>query len=272
MTILLFGCRISTLRLPFPPESSVGRCLRVPPTGIPRPDREDAPLAGFDPVGFGPVGLGPAVGAVLMGLLLLAPSLTATTVLANTSSGTGITWQPGHGVGITPVLDAPVLDVATVADGRPAQTGGAAINHRSPEQIRQTSWSARPVHTSQSQSGQSQSGQLQAGEQGDDATHATVLPGQVVRISLAAYDPSRYGVVMGVVRRVASNTTQPENAMPFYETIITIPEVAFTKSPEEPVISSGMPLQVDILGGKRTVMEYIMTPIQKSLATAFREN
>ena len=98
-----------------------------------------------------------------------------------------------------------------------------------------------------------------------------VQPGQVARISLAAYDPSRYGVIMGVVRRVASNTTQPENAMPFYETIIAIPEVAFTKSPDEPVISSGMPLQVDILGGKRTVMEYIMTPIQKSLATAFRE-
>ena len=33
-----------------------------------------------------------------------------------------------------------------------------------------------------------------------------------------------------------------------------------------------MPLQVDILGGKRTVMNYIMTPIQKSLATAFRKN
>ena len=100
---------------------------------------------------------------------------------------------------------------------------------------------------------------------------ADVQPGQVARISLSAYDPSRYGVVMGVVRRVASNTTQPENAMPFYETIIAIPEVAFTKSPEQPVITSGMPLQVDILGGKRTVMEYIMTPIQKSLATAFRE-
>ena len=37
-----------------------------------------------------------------------------------------------------------------------------------------------------------------------------------VGLALAAYDPSRYGVVMGVVRRVASNTTQPENAMPFY--------------------------------------------------------
>jgi hypothetical protein len=47
--------------------------------------------------------------------------------------------------------------------------------------------------------------------------------------------------------------------------------VAFTKSLDEPVITAGMPLQVDILGGKRTVMNYIMTPIQKSLATAFRE-
>ncbi len=98
-----------------------------------------------------------------------------------------------------------------------------------------------------------------------------VQPGQVARISLAAYDPSRYGVIMGEVRRVAKNTTQPENAMPFYETIIAIPDVAFTKSPDTPVITAGMPLQVDILGGKRTIMNYIMTPIQKSLATAFRE-
>ena len=100
---------------------------------------------------------------------------------------------------------------------------------------------------------------------------AYVQPGQVARISLAAYDPSRYGVVMGVVHRVATSTTQPENAMPFYKTIIAIPNVAFTKSPDEPVITAGMPLQADILGGKRTVMNYIMMPIQKSLATAFKE-
>ena len=55
-----------------------------------------------------------------------------------------------------------------------------------------------------------------------------VQPGQIARISLAAYDPSRYGVIMGEVRRVAKNTTQPENAMPFYETVIAIPEVVFT--------------------------------------------
>lgn len=100
---------------------------------------------------------------------------------------------------------------------------------------------------------------------------AAVQPGQIARISLAAYDPSRYGVLMGVVQRVANNTTQPENQMPFYETMIEIPKIELTKSPIRPEITAGMPLTVDILGDKRTVMNYIMTSIQKSLKTAFRE-
>ena len=62
-----------------------------------------------------------------------------------------------------------------------------------------------------------------------------VQPGQIAQflISLAAYDPSRYGVIMGEVRRVAKNTTQPENAMPFYETVIAIPELS-SRSPLTP--------------------------------------
>ena len=98
-----------------------------------------------------------------------------------------------------------------------------------------------------------------------------VKPGQVARISLSAYDPSRYGVLMGVVERVANNTTQQENMPPFYETMIIIPKPELTKSPIEPEIVAGMPLTVDILGDKRTIMNYVMTPIQKSLNTAFRE-
>lgn len=100
---------------------------------------------------------------------------------------------------------------------------------------------------------------------------AAVKPGQIARLSVSAYDPSRYGVMMGVVQRVATNTTQPENQQPFYETIIEIPDMRLTKSNIAPEISAGMPLTVDILGDKRTVMSYIITPIQKSWRTAFRE-
>jgi len=100
---------------------------------------------------------------------------------------------------------------------------------------------------------------------------AAVRPGQIARLSVSAYDPSRYGVLMGVVQRVATNTTQPENQMPYYETIIEIPEVRLTKSGIQPEITPGMPLTVDILGDKRTVMNYIITPIEKSWKSAFRE-
>ena len=77
--------------------------------------------------------------------------------------------------------------------------------------------------------------------------------------------------LIGVVQRVATNTTQPENQMPYYETIIEIPEVRLTKSGIQPEITPGMPLTVDILGDKRTVMNYIITPIEKSWKSAFRE-
>lgn len=100
---------------------------------------------------------------------------------------------------------------------------------------------------------------------------ASVRPGQIARLSVSAYDPSRYGVLMGVVQRVANNTTQLENQMPYYETIIEIPEVVLTKSGVTPEITAGMPLTVDILGDKRTVMNYMITPIEKSWKSAFRE-
>ena len=76
---------------------------------------------------------------------------------------------------------------------------------------------------------------------------------------------------MGVVQRVANNTTQLENQMPHYDTIIEIPEVVLTKSGVTPEITAGMSLTVDILGDKRTVMNYMITPIEKSWKSAFRE-
>ena len=51
--------------------------------------------------------------------------------------------------------------------------------------------------------------------------------------------------------------------MSYYETIIEIPEVVLTKSVVTLEITAGMPLTTDILGDKRTVMNYMM-PTKKS--------
>ncbi|MBL6775975.1 MAG: HlyD family type I secretion periplasmic adaptor subunit [Alphaproteobacteria bacterium] len=101
---------------------------------------------------------------------------------------------------------------------------------------------------------------------------ADVYLGQEARISLSAYDVSRYGSLAGVVQNVASNTTEREGQPPFYETIITVPDPVFTKTGQSAEIIPGMTVVVDIIDGKRTVLDYILTPINKATSVAFREN
>ena len=101
---------------------------------------------------------------------------------------------------------------------------------------------------------------------------ADVYVGQIARISLSAYDVSRYGSLEGVVKHIASNTTEREGQPPFYETIITVPDPVFPKIDLTPDIVPGMTAVVDIIGGKRTVLDYILSPLDRAARVAFREN
>ena len=100
---------------------------------------------------------------------------------------------------------------------------------------------------------------------------ADVVIGQTARISLSAYDVSRYGSLEGSVVHVASNTTQEENAPPYYETMIAISDRQFANTDIVPEIVPGMQVTVDIIGGKRTVLGYILSPIDRAASVAFRE-
>ncbi len=100
---------------------------------------------------------------------------------------------------------------------------------------------------------------------------ADVYPDQIAQISLAAYDVSRHGTLKGRVQKIAQNTTQEENMPPYYETIIEVPDPRFSKSQEEVTIVPGSPVVVDIIGNKRTVMSYMLTPLERAAGRAFRE-
>ena len=106
---------------------------------------------------------------------------------------------------------------------------------------------------------------------------ADVVIGQTARISLSAYDVSRYGSLEGSVVHVASNTTQEENAPPYYETMIAISDRQFANTDIVPEIvpwpshAFGHCAIVDIIGGKRTVLGYILSPIDRAASVAFRE-
>ena len=100
---------------------------------------------------------------------------------------------------------------------------------------------------------------------------AEVRIGQMATISLTSYDRAQYGHLEGVVTHIARNVTEAENMPPYYETEIKLTNTQLTKSSVEPDLVAGMELTVDILGGKRTILEYVMSPILKAASTVFRE-
>jgi multidrug efflux pump subunit AcrA (membrane-fusion protein) len=53
--------------------------------------------------------------------------------------------------------------------------------------------------------------------------------------------------------------------------MIKIPDPIFQQSGLRPDVVPGMPVVVDVLGGKRTVLGNILSPIQRAQTVVFRE-
>ncbi len=100
---------------------------------------------------------------------------------------------------------------------------------------------------------------------------AKIVPGQRVRISLSSYDVSRYGALDGMIETIASNSTQEQNQPPYFVAMVKIPNPTFSNSGFKPEITPGMTAIVDVLGDKRTVLGYILSPIKRAQTIAFKE-
>jgi len=100
---------------------------------------------------------------------------------------------------------------------------------------------------------------------------SSVYVGQVAQVSLSTYDVSRYGTLEGRVQRIAQNTTQEENFPPYYATMVEVPNPRFSKSTQDVEVVPGTPTVIDIIGKKRTVLSYILTPLDRASSIAFRE-
>ena len=101
---------------------------------------------------------------------------------------------------------------------------------------------------------------------------ATIEPGQPAKISLTAYDPSKYGYLLGTLTKVSADTVfREETASSAYAVNLSIDTKIF-ESDDVPVsIVPGMIAQVDIIRGERTILEYFWQPVAKMKDTAFRE-
>ena len=99
-----------------------------------------------------------------------------------------------------------------------------------------------------------------------------IYPGLPAVVKITAYDFARYGGLKGKVVHISADTTQDKEGNSFY--LIRVKTEASSirnKNNEEMPIIPGMLSNVDVITGKRTILEYILNPILRAKQAALRE-
>ena len=91
-------------------------------------------------------------------------------------------------------------------------------------------------------------------------------------IKLSALNFLEYGTISGLVRRVAPDSTRENGNPPYYQVEIELDETALRKNNQEFKIVPGMIVSVDIKTGEKSVLQYFIEPIFKSLNNSFSTN
>lgn len=101
---------------------------------------------------------------------------------------------------------------------------------------------------------------------------ADIVIGQEVKISLTAYDPSRYGRIDGNVLSVSADAMgDSDTGTQFYLVDVSIIGKLFEDNGEEVAILPGMVASIDVLSGKRSILDYFWQPIARTKDKALRD-
>jgi hemolysin D len=105
-----------------------------------------------------------------------------------------------------------------------------------------------------------------------------VAVGQKAQVKVAAYPFQKYGLMEGRVTLLAADSSDPKQQQATqqpqlsYRALVTLNSQALTApNGEKLALSPGMLISAEIHQGQRTVLEYLLSPVQKVGAEAARE-
>jgi HlyD family secretion protein len=106
-----------------------------------------------------------------------------------------------------------------------------------------------------------------------------VARNQPVRIKLDAYQFQKYGIAEGVVRTVSADSSESTGAAreqqpshgPTFKALVELKEQRLWANGLDLPLAAGMQVSAEIIEGKRTVMEYLLSPVQRVAAEAGTE-
>ena len=100
---------------------------------------------------------------------------------------------------------------------------------------------------------------------------AFLHPGQAATVKFTAYDYTIYGGLKAELEHIGADTVTDEDGNSFY-VIQLRTEKSHLGSEQQPLlIIPGMVAQVDILTGQKSILSYLLKPILRARAEAFRE-
>jgi adhesin transport system membrane fusion protein len=95
--------------------------------------------------------------------------------------------------------------------------------------------------------------------------------GQAARVKITAYDYSIFGAMDGVVQNISADAVPNEKGEAFYQVRIETKTKAIEVIDKKLPIMPGMQAQVDIITGKKTILQYLSKPLIGLKENAFRE-
>lgn len=100
---------------------------------------------------------------------------------------------------------------------------------------------------------------------------AFIHPEQHATVKFTAYDFSIHGSLSAKVVHISPDTIVDEEGISYYQVRLQTEDNHLGNEDEPLPIIPGMTVQVDILTGQKTILDYILKPILKTKELAFRE-
>lgn len=101
---------------------------------------------------------------------------------------------------------------------------------------------------------------------------AELVIGQDVKISLTAYNSSKFGRIDGKVLGISADAMgDQQTGEQYYLVDVSLGSNLYEENGKEVIILPGMVASIDVLSGKRTILDYFWQPISKTKNRAFRE-
>ena len=100
---------------------------------------------------------------------------------------------------------------------------------------------------------------------------AFLRPGQEAIVKFTAYDYTIYGGMKGKLEQISPDTVTDKDGKSFYVIRLRTDKNHLGSDEKPLIIIPGMVASVDIITGKKTILAYLLKPILRAKAEAFRE-